>query len=136
MSSLLRLCPIIEDEDIVFPVDVFAQDLVAALKKEIQLQRAMDTLKDVGPHTLELWKVCIPNTWQHEVTGLLIIYQPRDINAIVIKPVNTLLARIRSMGASLSEFAEKLDPIDSLSEIFPTQPSMDRIHIIVKFKGM
>jgi hypothetical protein len=27
------------------------------LKEEIRGKRALDTLKDVGPHTLELWKV-------------------------------------------------------------------------------
>jgi hypothetical protein len=40
------------------------------------------------------------------------------------------------MGASLSEFADKLEPMDGLSEIFPAQPSMDHIHVIVKIKGM
>lgn len=57
MSSL-SLCCIIEDEDIVFLVDVPAQARVTVLKKEIQRERAMDTLQGVGPHILELWKVC------------------------------------------------------------------------------
>ena len=56
MSSL-SLCCIIEGEDIVFPIDVSAQARVSDLKKVIQLERAMDTLKGVGPHILELWKV-------------------------------------------------------------------------------
>ncbi len=60
MSSLC-LCCIIEDENIVLPVDVPAQARVSALKKEIQLERAMDTLQGVDPHTLELWKVCVSN---------------------------------------------------------------------------
>ena len=46
--SLSMLC-----EDIIFPA------LVSTLKKEIQHERTMDTLKDVGPHTLELWKVSL-----------------------------------------------------------------------------
>src|SRR5260221_11438810 len=53
MSSL-SLCCIIENEDIVFPVDVPAQARVSDLKKEIQRERAMDTLQGVGPHILEL----------------------------------------------------------------------------------
>jgi len=36
------------------------------------------------------------------------------------------------MGASLSEFAEMLDSMDSVSDIFPAQPSMLHIHIIVR----
>jgi hypothetical protein len=64
MSSL---CCVIEDEDIVFPVDVPALARVSALKKEIQHERDMDTLQGVGPHTLELWKVSIS---QREVMGL------------------------------------------------------------------
>jgi len=42
-------------------VDVPAQARGFALKKEIQRERAMGTLQDVGPHTLELWRVCISN---------------------------------------------------------------------------
>lgn len=59
--STLRLCCVIEDEDIVFLVDVPAQARVSALKKEIQRERTLDTLQGVGPHTLELWKVCVSN---------------------------------------------------------------------------
>jgi len=54
-----------------------------------------------------------------------------DINIIVAKPAATLPERIRSMGASHSKFAGKLEPTDNLSEIFLTQPSMDHIHILV-----
>ena len=57
----MSLCCVIEDEDIVFLVDVPAQARVTDLKKEIQNERAMDTLQGVGPHTLELWKVCVSN---------------------------------------------------------------------------
>ena len=56
MSSLC-LCCVIEGEDIVFPVDVPAQSRVSALKKEIQSERATDTLQGVDPHILEIWKV-------------------------------------------------------------------------------
>ena len=64
------------------------------------------------------------------------LFLPRDINAIVAKPADTLVERLRSMGAHLSEFAEKLEPTDSLSNIFPTQPPMEHIQIVVKIAGM
>ncbi len=62
-SSLLRLCCVIEDENLVFLVDVPAQADVVDLKKKIQSERALDTLQGVGPHILELWKVCIVDEW-------------------------------------------------------------------------
>ncbi len=54
MSSLC-LCCIIEDEDIVFLVDV------PVLKKEIQRERGQSTLQGVDPNMLELFKVCVSN---------------------------------------------------------------------------
>jgi hypothetical protein len=60
MPSLkLRLCCVIDGEGLVFPVDIPTQVDVVDLKKEIQSERAQDILQDVGPHTLELWKVPI-----------------------------------------------------------------------------
>ena len=57
MLTTLRLKCLIEGEDIVFPVTVVRDDEVSDLKEKIQSKRALDSLKDVGPHTLELWKV-------------------------------------------------------------------------------
>ena len=57
MLTALRLKCLIEGEDIVFPVTVVRDDEVSDLKEKIQSKRALDSLKDVGPHTLELWKV-------------------------------------------------------------------------------
>ena len=54
-----RLTCVIEGESIVFVGTVGHDCLVSDLKKEIKMERALDTLKDVGPHTLELWKVSI-----------------------------------------------------------------------------
>ncbi|KAF8343673.1 hypothetical protein F5887DRAFT_281993 [Amanita rubescens] len=51
MLTTLRLKCLIEGEVTVFPVTVAMR-----LKKSIQKERAPDSLKDVGPHTLELWK--------------------------------------------------------------------------------
>ncbi len=62
MPSLnLRLCCVIEGEGLIFPVDIPAQADVVDLKKKIQSERAMSTLRGVDPHTLELWKVSIMN---------------------------------------------------------------------------
>ena len=59
--SFLYLCCVIEDENIVFLVDVPAQARVTVLKKEIQRERAMGKLQGVDPHTLELWRVSVSN---------------------------------------------------------------------------
>ena len=56
-----RLNCLIEGEPIVFLVTVGRDCAVSELKKEIQGERAMDTLKNVGVHTLELWKVSAIN---------------------------------------------------------------------------
>ena len=52
-----RLNCLIEGESIVFVVTVGRDCVVSDLQEVIQSKRALDTLKDVGPHTLELWKV-------------------------------------------------------------------------------
>ena len=48
---------LINGESIVFVVTVGCDCVVSELKEEIQRKRAMGILKDVDPHTLELWKV-------------------------------------------------------------------------------
>jgi hypothetical protein len=60
MPSTLRLNCLIEGEDIVFVVSVGLEDVVSELKKLIR-ERALDSLKDVDPYTLELWKVSAIN---------------------------------------------------------------------------
>jgi hypothetical protein len=51
-----RLNCLIEGKSIVFLVTVGHDCVVSDLKKEIR-ERALDILKDIDPHTLELWKV-------------------------------------------------------------------------------
>ena len=53
----LRLKCLIEGEAIVFPVTAVSDDEVSDLKESIQSKRALDSLKGICPHTLELWKV-------------------------------------------------------------------------------
>lgn len=52
-----RLNCLIAGESIVFPVTAKRHWVVGELKEDIQRKRELDTLKGVGPHTLELWKV-------------------------------------------------------------------------------
>jgi hypothetical protein len=52
-----RLRCLIEGESVVFTVEVERSTEFGVLKKVIQAERALDTLKNVGAHTLELWKV-------------------------------------------------------------------------------
>jgi hypothetical protein len=63
-----RLNCLIEGESIIFPVTVERNWVVGDLKKEIKRERALGTLKDVDPHTLELWKVSVINELRCEVT--------------------------------------------------------------------
>lgn len=53
----MKLLCLIEGESIVFGVEVPRDSDVSDLKKVIKGERKYDTLKDVGPHTLEMWKV-------------------------------------------------------------------------------
>ena len=52
-----KLNCLIEGEYTIFVVHVEQNDVVSELKEKIQGKRALDSLKDVGPHTQELWKV-------------------------------------------------------------------------------
>jgi len=106
--------------------------MVSELKKVIKKERELGTLKDADPHTLELWKVSAIDELRCEVTWLTSPFQPSDSNPITAKPANTLTARIRSLGDSLSKFANELEPMDNLFSIFPNQPPSEHIHIIVK----
>ncbi|KIL69383.1 hypothetical protein M378DRAFT_21547 [Amanita muscaria Koide BX008] len=111
MLTPLRLKCLIEGEDIVFPVTA-GDNEVSDLKEFIQSKRALDSLKDVGPHTLELWK-------------------PKDTNPIASKPRNDLVERIGLLG-DISKFADELDPSETVLSLFPIQPPREHIHIIVK----
>ena len=55
-GSLQLICLICGETFVLVPT-VRSDDMVSDLKKSIQGEREKDTLKDVGPHTLELWKV-------------------------------------------------------------------------------
>jgi hypothetical protein len=65
-----RLYCLIEGESIIFLVTIGRDCVVSELKQEIQRERALDTLKNVDPHILELWKVSAIDESRCEVTLL------------------------------------------------------------------
>ncbi|KAF8348014.1 hypothetical protein F5887DRAFT_674717 [Amanita rubescens] len=107
----LRLKCLIEGEFIVFPVTAVCDDKVSDLEKSIQSERALDSLKDVGPHTLELWKVNID--------------------------LNTHDKQSR-MGHKTWESwgIEELEAWRSISHYWSVQPHGEHLHIIVKASGL
>ncbi|KIJ98266.1 hypothetical protein K443DRAFT_212907 [Laccaria amethystina LaAM-08-1] len=113
MPTSLRLNCLIDGEDIVFTVTATGDDNVSDLKKSIQKKRVLGRLKDVDPHTLELWKF-------------------KDSIPMAAEPDDSLIERIRVLGRDFLKFADKLGPTKTVFSIFPTQPPRDHIHIIVK----
>ena len=65
-----KLNCLIEGEFIVFLVTVEKDYAVDEFKRVIQDMRQQETLKDVDPPTLELWKVSAIEALQYEVTSL------------------------------------------------------------------
>ena len=54
--------------------------------------------------------------------------QPKEGNSINAKPKQTLPGRV----ASARESGEELEPTDSVLTVFPDQPPLDRLHIVVR----
>jgi hypothetical protein len=128
-----RLNCLIGGESVVFLVIMGCDNVVSGLKEEIQKRRALGPLKDVDPHTLELWKVSAIDESRCGVTWLASPpFQLNDSNPIAAKPADTLTERIKSLGDGVSQFANKLEPTDSLFSIFPNQPPSEHLHVIVK----
>ena len=53
--------------------------------------------------------------------------QPKGGDFVNAKPKQTLLGRV----ASAKEFGEELEPTDHVLIVFPDQPPLDHLHIIV-----
>ncbi|KIL60446.1 hypothetical protein M378DRAFT_82150 [Amanita muscaria Koide BX008] len=111
MPTTLRLNCLIEGEDIVFTTTAAGDDNVSNLKKSIQKERALDSLKDVGPHTLELWKVNI------------------DINAYLNDGRSLSHLKLENLEP---ESIKSLQSWKSSSKYWSGQPPDESIHIIVK----
>ena len=69
MPTTLRLNCLIEGEGIIFKVTAAGD--VSDLKKSIQKERALGTLKAVDPHELELWRVSAIDDPLYQMTLLL-----------------------------------------------------------------
>ncbi|KAF8218452.1 hypothetical protein L208DRAFT_341792 [Tricholoma matsutake] len=111
----LWLSCVIDGETEVFPIDIEGslwrnpKFTVGYLKKKIQEERKDDSLAGVGAHSLVLWK-------------------PKEGDSINAKPKQTLHGRV----ASARESGEELESADSVLTVFPDQPPLDRLHIIVR----
>jgi hypothetical protein len=55
-------------------------------------------------------------------------FQPKGGILINAKPKETLPGRV----ASARESGEELDAVDSVLTVFPNQPSLDHVHIVVR----
>ncbi|KAF8235706.1 hypothetical protein L208DRAFT_1255612 [Tricholoma matsutake] len=104
---------LIAGKSIVFPVTMKHHWVAGELKEDIQRKQELGTLKDVDPHTLELWK-------------------PKDSYPIAAKPADTLAGHIGLLEDGLSKFANVLDSTENIFMIFPKQPPSEYIHIIMK----
>ena len=125
---------LIDGESIVFPVAAKRDTKVGYLKEIIRSKRELDTLKDIGPHTLELWKVSAIDESRCKATWLTLLpFQPKC--SLSATPSHNLVERFRSMRNSPSEFADFMEPTDKLYKIFPGQPSTDDLHVIVVLPG-
>ncbi|KAF8224774.1 hypothetical protein L208DRAFT_469369 [Tricholoma matsutake] len=102
-----KLNCLIEGECIVFSVTVGRDWNVGELKKEIKSERALGILKDVGPHTLEMWKVNI------------------DLKTHDEDSISHL--RLEEIGEGVEELTWM-----SILEYWPDQPPTTHLHIIVK----
>ncbi len=65
-----RLICCITNESNIFIVTLDNDLAVSDLRKVIQRERALDVLKNVGPHILELWKVSTIDHLRCEVTSI------------------------------------------------------------------
>jgi hypothetical protein len=117
-----RLRCLIEGENVVFTAQVPSNFEVGDLEEVIQSERVLGVLKDIGTVEGESYRVAIESrcklTWLTSPP-----FQPNDSNPITAQPADTLASeRIRSLGDSLSQFANKLDrsygqPVQYLSKV-------------------
>lgn len=103
--------------------------MVSDLKKEIKRERALDTLKDVGPHTLELWKVSAINELRSEVSWLT--PTPQQVNIDLETHDKHFLRHLKLDSEDLKGVGE-LASWKSVEEYWSNQPPTAYLHIIIK----
>ena len=128
----LLLCCVIEGESESFQIRVEGSSwhnpkvMVGDLKKKIQEERENDSLAGVGAHNLVLWKVrAIEDSRCQTIWLTSLSFQPKDTN-----PIDVNLADLASIRTD-EQLAEKLPSTRPVGYIFPNQPPLDRLHIIV-----
>jgi hypothetical protein len=115
----------------VFTIKVSPKLKVGDLKEFIQDRWKGSFLKDVDPGSLELWKV-----------GLLVVrkldgvkataFQPKDSKLIAVEPGKDIFSRIKLLGDDISQFFQKLESTDCVSNIF-SESSPDHLNIIIRW---
>ncbi len=131
-DDLLLSC-VIEGETESFPIGVKRSSwrnpkfTVGYLKKKIQEEGKNDSLAGINAHILELWTVRAIEDSRYNMAYLSSL-QPKEGNSINAKPKQTLPGRV----ASARESGEELEPTDSVLTVFPDQPPLDRLHIVVR----
>jgi Crinkler effector protein N-terminal domain len=123
-SRLLRC--LIEGESAVFTVQVSSRIEIGDLKEVVQRKRALDTLKNVGPHTLELWKVSAINESRCEVTWLTPTLQQVNID---LKNHNN--HSVSHLKLENLEGVQELTSWKSVEAYWSSQPPTEYLHIIV-----
>ena len=122
-----RLLCLIEGESVVFATEESCRIEIGDLKEVIQRKREMDTLKDVGPHTLELWKVSTIDESRCEVTWLTPTPQQVNIDLETLNKHSLSHLKLESLQG-----VEELTSWKSVEEYWSNQPPTTYLHIIVK----
>ena len=132
-DDLWLLC-IIEGKTKVFPIDIEGplwcnpKFMVGSLKEKIQEKQ-----KDVDAISLVLWnsgRCVLLKVHNLRLYGLLVSFQPPEG---ILAPINVILkSTLPRCVVSARESREELEPVDSILTIFPDQPPLDCLHIIIR----
>jgi Crinkler effector protein N-terminal domain len=120
---------LVRGESEVFEVEVPVGSSVLGLKNLV-LKNGIKVSEDILANQLVLWKV---GAFQW-LARKLHLRPDRQLNEPVrVKPIKTLVARIKSLGDELSQFAVEIEePTDKIADFFPQHPPEGHLHIIVQ----
>jgi len=127
-----RLNCLIEGESNVFLVTVERDCVVSDLKEKIQMKRALDSLRNVGPHTLELWKVSAID--DSRGTGTWLTPTPQQVD-VELKPHEKLsLSHLKLEDEGIEELTS-WNCVEKYWSDQPPTPYRPYLHIMVKIPG-
>jgi hypothetical protein len=119
---------LIKGESIIFLVTAGCNCMVSDLKEDVQRKEAMGILKDIDPHTLELWKVSAIDESRCEVTWLTPTHQQVSIDL-----KNHDKHSLSHLKLESREGTKELAPWKSVEGYWSSQPSSTTcLHIVVK----